>query len=61
MSKKNRRHHNAAFKAKVAMEALKGLQTTSEIAALYEVHPTQVLQWKRDLVDKANTIFEGPR
>ena len=61
MSKKNRRRHNAAFKAKVAMEALKGLQTTSEIAALYEVHPTQVLQWKRDLVDKANTILEGPR
>ena len=61
MSKKNRRRHNAAFEFKLAMEALKGLQTTSEIAALYEVHPTQVLQWKRDLVDKASTIFEGPR
>ncbi len=42
MSKKNRRRHNAAFEFKLAMEALKGLQTTSEIAALYEVHPTQV-------------------
>jgi len=61
MSKKNRRRHNAAFEFKLAMEALKGLQTTSEIAALYEVHPTQVSRGKRDLVDKASTIFEGPR
>lgn len=61
MAKKTRRRFSPEFKAQVAMEALKGLKTTSEIAALYEIHPTQVSQWKRDLTENASSLFDGPR
>jgi putative transposase len=46
-----RRHFPAAFKAKVAIEAIKGQKTVNEIASLYEVHPTQVAQWKKDALE----------
>jgi putative transposase len=42
MNKQNRRRHSAKFKARVVMEAIKGIKTTSEIAAEYEIHPVQV-------------------
>src|SRR3954465_9991647 len=50
---KTRRNHGSAFKAKVALEALKGEQTVSEIAA--KLHPTLVTEWKRQLADGASS------
>jgi transposase len=61
MSKSTRRNHSASFKAKVALEAVKGEQTVSEIAAKHGVHHTLVNEWKRALVEGATAVFErGP-
>ena len=51
---KTRRNHGSAFKAKVALEALKGEQTVAEIAAKHGLHPTLVNEWKRQLADGAS-------
>ena len=56
MAKKKR--HAAAFKAKVALEAVKGEQTVAELAARFEVHPTLVHQWKKALLEGASGVFE---
>jgi len=56
--KKQRRKHSAEFKATVALEALKGMNTVSEIAAKYEVHPVQVGNWKKELLERVPEIFE---
>ena len=53
-----RRNHDAAFKARVALEALKGERTVSELATAYEVHPTMIHQWKEALVEGAAGIFD---
>lgn len=58
---KKRKRHSAEFKAKVALEAYKGLQTASELASEYEVHPVQISQWKRKLLDHVPDIFELSR
>ena len=56
--KKQRRKHTAEFKATVALEALKGMETVNEIAAKYEVHPVQVSSWKKELLEGAGSLFE---
>ena len=55
---KTRRNHESAFKAKVALEALKGEQTVTEIASKHGLHPTLVNEWKRQLADGASAVFE---
>ena len=58
MSKK-RRNHSAAFKASVALEAIKGEQILSELVARFGIHPTQLQQWKRQLLEGSKDIFGG--
>ncbi len=52
-----RRNHTAVFKAKVALAAIKGEKTLAELAEQFEVHPTQITQWKTELLDRAMEIF----
>jgi putative transposase len=59
--KKQRKSYTAAFKAKVALEAIKGQRTTNEIASAYEVHPNQVTQWKKQAVSQLSEIFSNGR
>ena len=59
MSRK-RAQHSAAFKAKVALAALKETRTVSELAGQFSVHPTQVHKWKRQMLQGAETLFLGP-
>ncbi len=53
-----RRNHDPAFKARVALEALKGERTVSELSSMYGVHPTMIHQWKKALLEGAADIFE---
>ena len=55
---KKRRNHDAEFKARVPLEAVKGERTVSELAAEYGVHPTLIHQWKTALLNGAAGIFE---
>ncbi len=59
--KNNRKQYSAAFKAKVALAALSGHHTISELAAMYEVHTTQISKWKVQLTQGANDIFTDKR
>lgn len=58
MSRK-RKQYSPQFKAKVAIEALRGQKTTAELASQYELHPTMINNWKRELQEKASDLFEG--
>lgn len=58
MAKRPRRNHGAAFKAKVALEAMKGEQTLVELAERFEVHPNQIAEWKKVLMERASEIFD---
>ena len=57
MTIKSRRKHSLAFKAKVALEAVRGERTVAELAQQYELHPTQIADWKRLLLDRAADVF----
>lgn len=61
MSEKKRKVFSGQQKAKVALEAIRGIKTVNEIAQQFEVHPTQVGQWKKELQEQAAKLFEGKR
>ena len=52
------RNYDAAFKARVALEAVKGERTVSELASAYSVHPTMIHRWKKSLLEGAAGTFE---
>ena len=58
---KQRRNFSAEFKARVALEAIKGQCTVQEIAAHYEVHPNQITKWKRQVIETLPQIFADHR
>jgi transposase-like protein len=54
-----RKRHSAEFKARVALEALKNRETVNELASKYEVHPSQISQWKTHLKESLAEIFKS--
>ena len=61
MSKAKRKRYAGAFKAKVGLEALRGIKTVGQIAREYQVHPVQVTQWKGVIRDHLPELFETPQ
>ena len=57
MTKRPRRNHTPAFKAKVALAAVKGEKTLAELAQQFDIHPNQITQWKAQLLDGAAGVF----
>ncbi len=57
--RRKRRNHSSAFKAKVALATLKGDRTLVELAEQFDVHPNQIQDWRKRLVDGADTVFGG--
>ena len=58
MAKRPRRNHTAAFKAKVALEAMKTDQTLVELAERFQVHPNLITEWKKVLLERASEVFD---
>jgi transposase-like protein len=56
-----RRRHSAALKAKVALEAARQTRTVAELAKTFQVHPVQISQWKKQLLDGAESLFRDGR
>ncbi|WP_374728541.1 MULTISPECIES: IS3 family transposase [Caballeronia] len=59
MTKRNRRTHSPAFKAKVALAALKGDKTLAELAQQFDVHPNQITDWKKQLQERVADVFDA--
>src|ERR1700739_3774143 len=59
MMKRTRQKHNAAYKAKVALAGIRGDRTIAELASEFGVHPNQISNWKKQLLDGAASVFEG--
>ena len=59
MPRRPRRNHSPVFKSKVALAAIKGEKTISELSQQFDVHPNQITQWKTQLVERAGEAFEG--
>ena len=56
-----RRVHTSEFKAKVALEAIRGIKTSSELASEYGVHPVQISAWKKQVLEGISDIFTDKR
>ena len=61
MSERNRKNFSSQFKAKVALEAIRGIKTANEIVQEFGVHPTQVGRWKKLLQEQASGVFDAVR
>ena len=59
MSRRARRNHTPAFKARVALGAVKGELTLADLAQQFDVHPNQITQWKAQLLEGAAGVFDG--
>ena len=59
MAKRPRRNHSPAFKAKVALAAIKGDKTLVELSEHFDVHANQITQWKSQLLERADEAFDG--
>jgi len=59
MTRRIRRNHSPAFKAKVALAAINGDRTLAELADQFDVHPNQIQDWKKRLADSAEGVFGG--
>ena len=59
MTKRSRRNHSGAFKAKVALAAIKGEETLAQLATRFDLHPNQIVQWKNQLLERAAEAFDG--
>ncbi|KAA1244684.1 transposase [Aquimarina sp. RZ0] len=57
--KKSRRKFSSAFKAKVALEAIKDQLTLQEIASKFDIHPSQISTWKREFIDNSSKTFDS--
>ena len=57
MARRSRRNHSPAFKAKVALAAVKGERTLAELAEHFDVHPNQIQDWKKQLLAKAEYVL----
>jgi transposase len=57
MTRRPRRNHSSAFKAKVALDAIRGDKTLAELAKLHDVHPNQITDWKNQLLKGAANVF----
>ena len=57
MTRRPRRNHSPAFKAKVALAAIKGEKTLAELAEQFDVHPNQITQWRSQLLEGASGVF----
>jgi transposase-like protein len=61
MARRPRRNHGAEFKAKVALAAFRGDKTLAELAEQFDVHPHQITEWKKQLLERVAEVFDGPR
>lgn len=59
--KRTRRNHGATFKAQVAVAAIKGDKTLTKVAEQFSVHPTQITEWKQQLLARAAEVFGGTK
>ena len=59
MARRKRRNHSSAFKAQVALAAIKGDKTLAELAQQHDVHPNQITDWKTQLLERAVQVFDG--
>jgi transposase-like protein len=59
MTRRKRRNHSPALKAKVALAAVKGERTLAELAEQFDIHPNQIQEWKKRLVEGAEDVFGG--
>ncbi len=56
-----RKRYDAQFKARVALEAIRGDRTLAEIASTYQVHPNQITKWRRQVLEELPKVFSGTK